>query len=213
MKAYFLEHVFPYRLSRIGYFLSRAGALIFMGFSVWLLQRHVNGTSWDGDDLFRAVMAAISAALMVAPLFIHMRTKWRERITGSERGIFEILLAIMLAGNGIGALGFYRSLQYYDMALHFFYPILSGVCVAILLHGLYRQKITPNQLALRTISTIAFLVLLWEGYEWSGDTFLGTQMLGQEGEQFDTVYDVLAGMLALVPIFLISKYIGKKTTE
>lgn len=210
MKQYFIEHIFPYKASRVGYAVSRGGILFFLGFAVWLLQRHVTGASWDGDDLFRAAMSTLSAFLLGLPLYFHMYTEWKNRITGNERGVIEVLMAIMLAGNGIGSLGFYRSLQYYDMGLHFFFPILTGICIAIVLNGWFQNRVDPSQIAVRTVSIIALCVLLWEGYEWTGDTFLGTAMLGQNGEELDTVYDIIAGVIALIPIYFASIFIARK---
>lgn len=196
--------------SRLGYLFSRIASVIIVGISAYLFIRHMTGTSPDGDDLFRSVMGVGSAVLLLTPYHIQRLPRIRRAITASDRGMIEMLLGIALAQNGIGALGFYRTLQYYDLILHVSGPLIIGITVGIILSA-FASKLPHSTHAIqwRTVFITFALIILWELWEWGGDYIFGTSMFGQATDPYDTYTDVLAGCMALIPLYFGTGYIDR----
>lgn len=204
LKHYFQEYTFTDPISRTGYLISRGAIVGCLAISVGLLNRHVSGSSYDGSDLFRAVMGTLSAAVIALPFYVHMNTGLRTKIASRERGMLEIVLVAILTSNGLGALGFYRSLQYYDLVLHFCIPIAFGFGTSVVLRGIYTKWSALRVAVIACVITFV-CIFAWEGYELLGDTLFGTAMLGQEGEELDTLYDIGAGIVALPFLYTIAR--------
>lgn len=112
-----------------------------------------------------------------------------------------ILLFTVLAQYFGMMLGFYDTLWWYDLAVHF----LSGFLLASLGQYFFVFLTRKTQLALPITLTVWFSVFfaiasagLWEIYEYCADTFFGLasqQGMGQTEIQ-DTMQDIIAGSIS-----------------
>ncbi|MBU0498068.1 MAG: hypothetical protein KKG04_08990 [Candidatus Thermoplasmatota archaeon] len=129
-----------------------------------------------------------------------------------KTAIIEFILVLMLSLNGIGALGFYLSITYYDMVLHASAPIGAAVVLYLMVNSVLDKKgkytFLRGQGLVLAMTTVG--IFLWEGWEYYGDLIFGTMMRGQPGEPLDTTYDILAGICSLTVIYIINTYIHKR---
>lgn len=170
-------------------------ALGFLAFSVYLF-----AFGEFKDDTFRAYMAAVSAALSLMPTFIYHTTDWKKHISYHAMNMAEMLTAFLLVLNGLGALGFYRTTQYYDLALHIINPFFITIVLSILIAEYLQSRKKYSLLRVQMWAVIAVFgsVFLWEIWEFWGDQVFGTEMFGQDGEWYeDTISDVLGGFLGI----------------
>ena len=194
-------------VKRIPQLLNIAIALGFLVFSVYLF---AYGTL--EDDQFRAYMAAVSAALSLMPTFIYHTTDWKKYVSYHAMNYVEMMVALLLVLNGLGALGFYQTIQYYDLALHIVNPLLGTLVIAILI-GEYLQSVKKYRLIrvqLWTALSIFTFMCLWEVWEYWGDVIFGTAMFGQNGEwYFDTLSDIVGGICGSIAALLLNiKYLN-----
>ncbi len=179
------------RLERISLLLVSATAVVFVLFSIYLFR--------NSDENFRAVIGLVSAVSVFIPRFLYKYSAWGKHLSLFSTAVIEILLVLLLAFNGIGALGFYLGIQYYDMTLHVLSPIASGAILFIIIRSVLKNK-RENSMTRASVITIILTfigIFAWEVWELFGDTYLGTKMLGQPGEPLDTAYDIVGGIVSL----------------
>ncbi|MFH1426762.1 MAG: hypothetical protein ABIG66_05035 [Candidatus Kerfeldbacteria bacterium] len=187
--------------NRLGFGFSIASFIGFVVFSVYLL--------FTSDESFRAIVGLICAASVLAPRIIYKKTRLFNFLSAELLGVLELMLDLLLIFNGIGALGFYLEMQYYDMALHLFSPLAVGIMLALMLES-YLHRYTIQSIRIIqwfTITGTITLVLFWEFWESVGDMIFHTQMSGQPGEPFDTLYDVLGGIAIMAVLYLFNRYL------
>lgn len=168
------------------------------------------------DDQFRAWMGTLCAGIMLLPTLIYYSTSWKHYITYDAMNMAEMMLDILLVLNGIGSLGFYRTLEYYDFILHIVNPLLGTWVIAILI-GEYLQatrKYSLLRVQTSTLCTIIGFIIAWEAWEFFGDQLFGTEMFGQNGEWYiDTLSDIIAGVAGMtISLILSRKYLDSLLT-
>lgn len=190
------------RFLRVTHILLPSIAASFVMFAIYLLATH-----YDKDDTFRAVMALLSALAILVPDYLAYINTRKDIISPTVVGIGGNILALALVLNGIGALGFYRTLDHYDLVLHFINPLFGAWVISIIIASYLRKhrKYSLLRVHFWTALVVTTLMLLWELWEFSGDTFFGTSMFGQVGERFDTELDLAAGMLAICVVILFNQ--------
>lgn len=166
---------------------------------VWMLFHDVR--------LFLIVSGLINMALLVTPRALHHSTRLRVLIQRDVIHLIEIVVCTMAILNGLGALSFYRSMQYYDTAAHFIGALGAGVIVALVLGAGFKTAHHYTLQRLRFFSILITLVFLflWEAFEYGGDLLFNTTMLGQDGEAYDTVYDIVAGSIAMILLYAVDR--------
>lgn len=105
-----------------------------------------------------------------------------------------ILIFIMMALFGGRALSLYGVIPYYDKILHFYSGLViaqAGREVYVKLNGDTANKVLHNTFAI--IFAIA-LAGLWEIWEFSGDSLIGTN--SQNSSLTDTMWDIIAGSIS-----------------
>lgn len=155
------------------------------------------------DDVYKIVMGCLSIIGILTPRLLYSFTFWKKHITENALGLIEVFLVIVLAQNGAGAMGLYLHWQYYDLVLHVTGPFLSGYITAVLLESHLHPRIGDHiqRVRLWAIGITIFCIFTWELYEWFGDLVFNTHMFGQEGEEYDTLYDIIAGLAAMFPLY------------
>ncbi len=118
-----------------------------------------------------------------------------------------ILIFIMMALFGGRSLRFYGVIPYYDKILHFYSGIViaqAGREIYVKLKGDTSNKVLHNTFAI--IFAIA-LAGLWEIWEFSGDSLIGTN--SQNSSLQDTMWDIIAGSISGI-ISVTASYIYSK---
>ena len=192
------------RISNVGLLLSVFTASAFFLFGLYL--------QFVVHDYFRPFAAFASAFAALLPQLTHRFGPTRPILTKRALASIETAWSIQLSLNGIGALGFYLQFQYYDMALHVLGPLIVCWILSIIIGSYYY---VTNQWNLKKVQRLivllaVLLILLWEVWEWFVDRTLGTAMLGQPGEEYDTLYDILVGLVSIIPLYLLNnRYLYK----
>lgn len=187
------------RISNVGPLLSYATAAAFIIFGIYL----------DSvvDDFFRPIAAYVSAFAALLPELTHRFGPTRPMLTPRALASIQTAWSIQLSLNGIGALGFYLQYQYYDMTLHVLGPLLVCWILSIIIGSYYYVTSQWNLKRIQRLIAliVIFVILLWEVWEWLADQTLGTAMFGQPGEEYDTLYDILVGIVSIIPLYLLNK--------
>ncbi|MFC1632949.1 hypothetical protein ACFL1U_02300 [Patescibacteria group bacterium] len=138
--------------------------------------------------------ALLSCFLICAPIFAYALFPGLRRKYRIELILFlQIILAIVVSLNALGALKLYLDLPAYDTFVHFYNTFLAVIILYVLLHawrGVRGEKfVTTWKHALAALAGAAILAIFWEFYELLSDPLLGVQQFGQPGEPLDTFYD------------------------
>ncbi len=181
--------------NRVGRATSIGIAIITFGISLWLF--------YYSDESFRQWAGMATVVGMIAPRVLWKCTSLKKWITDEVLGVIELIVSIGFSLNGIGALGFYTTYQYYDMVLHFTGPLSVGIVAALVLGEWYRRSSERHERRIwfTAIAITVVIMILWEVWEYVGDIAFGTEMFGQATESYDTLYDILAGFAALLPLY------------
>jgi hypothetical protein len=152
------------------------------------------------EALFRPVVGLLCTLILFAPRLIYAKTFLKEQLSTRGLVFLESAWWLILALNALGSLSFYTTTQYYDMVLHFVDPLIGACVLAVVVTAWEKHDGDYSQSHVLYISLAAtfMLIFLWEAYEYYGDVWFGTKMFGQDGEQYDTLYDIIAGIAALV---------------
>lgn len=98
---------------------------------------------------------------------------------------------------GIGTiLNVYRTVDCYDLVVHFLSGILAAKAGAVLINGIYKKHNLEGKLSAAAVLFALFFSFscagLWEVYEFSADQLLHTAL---QGTKENTMGDIIAGML------------------
>ncbi len=191
-------------IERIASGVTLLTALIFVIFSIYLFG-HL-------DENFRPVIALICAIVLITTDVLYRRLHTEKWMSKKNFAVIELLGSIQMSLNGIGSLGLYTETKYFDMLLHITGPVIVGIVLTLIFGSIMKneKRFYKSRLQLYSLTTTGILVFVWEGWEWIGDALFGTSMLGQHGEPYDTLYDILGGIgslsvLALINILLIKR--------
>ncbi len=187
------------RITNVGLLLSLCTAAAFFLFALYL--------QFIVHDYFRPFGAFASACAALLPQLAHRFGPTRPMLAPRALASVEIAWCIQLSLNGIGALGFYLQFQYFDMSLHVLGPLLVSWILSIVIGSYFYVS---NQWNLKKIQRLivlltVFIILLWEVWEWFADRTLATAMFGQPGEEYDTLYDILVGLISVIPLYVLNK--------
>lgn len=155
---------------------------------------------------FMGMMALFSALLIILPnlIFKPLNDSLKQKVLEN----FNRVLIVILLLNGLGALGFFQLYKVgfeYDKFLHFAVSFLSIIIIADFCHKWYKFTFLKS-----LVSAAALVIIggfLWEFFEFFGDRFFKTEMLGYYGKFIakDTVWDLtmnffgaIGGMLSFV---------------
>lgn len=171
------------------------------------------GTYWIwtiDQSAFRPVVAVLSGLSLFVPRLLFTHTMLKKHLHMRALLYLENAWMVLILLNTFGSLSFYYTTQYYDMILHFVDPIIGGFMIALLVAAWEEHdgEYTESYVAYMTLAITFVIIFVWEAYEFYGDMWFGTQMFGQEGEPFDTFYDIVAGVAALFFLrILIHRYL------
>lgn len=164
------------------------------------------------DTLFRTVVGALCTLVLFVPRVLFKKTFLGHELKGGALAFLETAWWVVLGLNALGSLSFYRSTQYFDMVLHFVDPLIAACVFSLVIaaweshDGDYEQ----SHVRYMSLATAFVMIFLWEAYEYYGDVWFGTKMFGQDGEELDTLYDIIAGFFGLlVAAPLIRRYSGR----
>lgn len=145
--------------------------------------------------------------LMVTPRLLYRYTRLKEFVQRDVIHLLEIIGCVMSILNGLGALSFYRTLAYYDTVIHFTGALGIGMIVALLLGAGFKtaHNYTLHRLRFFSIFITVIFLFLWEAFEYVGDMLFHTSMLGQVGEPYDTLYDIIAGVIAMILLYNLNR--------
>ena len=167
---------------------------------------------------FMGVMAFISAFLIILPSLIFKFPD--DPLKQKTLKFFQNVLITALLLNGLGALGFYNFYKIgleYDKLLHFITPFLSVMALGRFGFNWYEWNFKKSII----LSAVLVIIggFLWELFQFLGDTFFKTQMMGYYGKFIikDTVWDLImnlfgitAGVLGLI---IFKSRIGRDYTK
>lgn len=140
-------------------------------------------------DPFVLVSAMIYVAIVIATRWLHPNRKLTA--------IFQIFLIVNMVLNGLGTNGLYRTSLHYDDLVHFTSPAM------LMFAGLLWQDIRRKPFWPAVVFTIV-VSFGWEPTEIVLDAVLKTHTYGQEGQDLDTVYDIImdiSGIGAVAIVF------------
>lgn len=157
--------------------------------------------------LFLPISGLVYMLLMVTPRLLYRYTRLKKFVQRDVIHLLEIIACLMAILNGLGALSFYRTMTYYDTAIHFTGALGGGMIVALLLGAGFKTagNYTLQRLRFFSILITVIFLFLWEAFEYVGDMLFHTSMLGQEGEPYDTLYDIIAGVLAMILLYNLTR--------
>lgn len=134
-----------------------------------------------------------------------------ERKGFEQKRIYSILalISISIILDGLGYIfGWYEmggilGIIQYDDILHFFLPMILTISLNIMFLDFLKKKNLSNILS---ITTLSFLISIWEIYEYWSDRILKTTMFG---DIHDTILDMTLGIFGgIIAIILLRIFKG-----
>jgi hypothetical protein len=167
-----------------------AGLILFFGNREWFPDFY--------NPKFMAVMAFLSSFLIFLPRLIFRTNGDFEK--QRELNFLQTVLAAILLLNGLGSLGLFQLYKIgfeYDKLLHFVVPFISVITIGRF--GFRRYGWNFKKSIVLAASIVFLGGLIWELFEYFGDYFFETQMLGYYGEFIvkDTVWDLIFNTLGI----------------
>lgn len=176
------------------------GLVLFFGDRTWFPDFY--------NPKFMAMAAFVSAFLIILPPLIY---KTRNDLKKQQLlNFLQISLIIVLVLNCLGALGLfqlYKTGFEYDKFIHFLVSFISMVVICCF--GLQWYEWGFKKSVVLAIILVFIGGIVWELFEFLGDTFLGTQMHGHYGEFIvkDTALDMIFNALGIISgIFVSTKF-------
>ncbi len=170
---------------------------------------------------YQGVISFVSACSIVIPALFYKKMRLHRFYHENALYIFEILIAIPLALNGLGALYFFDSPFEYDSLIHF----LNTAFVTLLIFFIFGSLLKRNTIISRI--TLFFLTLAgtflfsigMERWEQFSDAHFGSSAWGQVGQDpwYDTLHDILAnstgiGISAMLLLFFGERWLNALRT-
>lgn len=161
---------------------------------------------------FMGVIALFSAFLIVLPRFIFEPSS-EELNKQKSLNLLQAVLVVGLVLNSFGALGLFQLYKIgfeYDKFLHFVVPFLSVMVFSCFGFNWYGWSFRKSII----LSTV-FVILggfFWELFEFFGDRFFKTEMLGYYGKFIikDTIWDLATNFFGIVGGIIASNFIKNK---
>ena len=176
--------------------------LIIIGISILLLLNLFNTEIFVRNSNSSSLIFRILLFFLLQYLF---KTVFKKRGL-EEKKIFTILTLISLAVifDGLGNIfGWYEmggilgKIQYDDI-MHLFLPLMLTLSLNILFRSILKKNSLSNILS---ITSLSFLICIWEIYEYWSDVLFHTTMLGDIHDTLlDMTLGILGGILALLLI-------------
>jgi uncharacterized membrane protein YjdF len=152
-----------------------------------------------------ALLVLVIASIVLAPTIL------RQRLPVVIPAEFQILaLAFMFSSLFLGEVrGYYENIWWWDILLHASSGLLLGLMGFLLVYVLNENERAHLNMRPRFIAMFAFLFAVavgavWEIFEYSMDTFLGTTMqkpmLGDDSGLTDTMWDLIVDTLGALVI-------------
>ena len=173
---------------------------LIIGISILLLLNLFNTEIFVRNSNSSSLIFRILLFLLLQYLF---KTVFKKRGL-EEKKIFTILTLISLAVifDGLGNIfGWYEmggilgKIQYDDI-MHLFLPLMLTFCLNILFRSILKKNSLSNILS---ITSLSFLICIWEIYEYWSDVLFHTTMLGDIHDTLlDMTLGILGGILALL---------------
>lgn len=174
--------------------------LIIIGISILLLLNLFNTEIFIRNSNSSSLIFRILLFLLLQYLFKIIFEKRKLE----EKKIFTILILISFAVilDGLGNIfGWYEmggiigEIQYDDI-MHLFLPLMLTFCLNILFRSILKKNSLSNILS---ITSLSFLICIWEIYEYWSDVLFHTTMLGDIHDTLlDMTLGILGGILALL---------------
>lgn len=174
--------------------------LIIIGISILLLLNLFNTEIFIRNSNSSSLIFRILLFLLLQYLFKIIFEKRKLE----EKKIFTILILISFAVilDGLGNIfGWYEmggiigEIQYDDI-MHLFLPLMLTFCLNILFRSILKKNSLSNILS---ITSLSFLICIWEIYEYWSDVIFHTTMLGDIHDTLlDMTLGILGGILALL---------------
>lgn len=155
------------------------------------------------DEQFKAIVAIGGVICGLIPLLLTLFTKFQL-----SPALIVSYIIFLFGTQYLGSIiGLYKN-GWWDTFMHF----ISGALVAFLgialyerlLHAEAKKEISPSFLFLYILSFSTLGAVLWEIYEFSGDTFFNMSLQG--GGNKDTMTDLIAGTIGGLIIAAWSAY-------
>ncbi|MDO8582269.1 MAG: hypothetical protein Q7S16_05365 [bacterium] len=166
---------------------------------------------------YQGVISFVSACSIVIPVLFYKKMRMHRFYHENALYIFEMLVAIPLALNGLGALYFFDSPFEYDSIIHF----LNTAFVTLLIFFVFGAFLKSNTIITRT--TLFFLAIAgtfmfgigMEQWEQFSDLHFGSSAWGQVGQDpwYDTMHDIFANSAGIGTSALLLLFFGEKWLE
>lgn len=161
---------------------------------------------------FMGVIALFSAFLIVSPRFIFEPSS-EELNKQKSLNLLQAVLVVGLVLNSFGALGLFQLYKIgfeYDKFLHFVVSFISVMALSRFGFNWYGWSFRKS-IILSAILVI-FGGFLWEFFEFFGDSFFKTQMLGYYGKFIvkDTVWDLAINLFGVIGGIIALNFIKNK---
>ncbi len=180
-----------------------AGLVFILGKRVWFPEFY--------RPQFMGTIAFISAFLIVLPNLIFKFPD--DPLKQKTLNFFQNVLVVSLLLNGLGGLGLFQLYKIgfeYDKLLHLIVPFLS--VMALSRFGFDWYKWSFKKSIIISAILVVFGGFLWELFEFFGDRFFKTEMLGYYGKFIaeDTVWDLIINLFGVASGALSSVFIKKR---
>jgi hypothetical protein len=158
-------------------------------------------------ETFRPTIGMVCALVIALPRALYHMSIWKPHVPPRAVALGEIALITLLLLNGFGALALYTVTRYYDFFLHAFSPFFGSAALSILIGSYLHSKKKYSLLFVQkiVIPVVLLLIIIWELWEYAGDLVFGTQMFGQNGERYDTYYDIAAGFAVMIAVLIFNR--------
>lgn len=170
---------------------------VFVFFGLYLLLL-ANETFWEYPR-FQGVIAFVSAFFIVLPLAVYRSTRLRHRCRKNFLYVTEMLIAVPLSLNGLGALYFFDLPWEFDSFIHFLNVFFAVLLIFFVSGAAWKENTLYTRIPLFFVSVGgAFLFgILNEGWEFFSDAVFHTRVWGQIGQDpwYDTAGDVFYNAL------------------
>lgn len=163
---------------------------------------------------YQGVISFVSACSIVIPVLFYKKMHLHRFYHENALYIFEMLVAVPLALNGLGALYFFDSPFEYDSLIHF----LNTAFVTLLIFFIVGAFLRTNTIITRTTlffiaiaGTFAFGIGM-ERWEQFSDAHFGSHSWGQVGQDpwYDTLHDILANSAGIGTAAVLLLFFGER---
>lgn len=181
---------------------------IFILFSAYLLLL-AQESFWEYPR-FQGIISFLSALCIALPLLVYRSTRLRALYHKRFVYISEMLVAVPLGLNGLGAVFFFDAAWGFDSFMHFLNSLLAALLIFLVLGALWKHDTMATRIILYFFAVAGAFVAgaLMEAWEYFSDFFFQTHTWGEMGQdpRYDTMVDLFydaigVGLGALILFF------------